>query len=341
MKLTLEEIAKIIDGKMEGNKNIVITGLAGLTEAGKGEISFLADKKYLPQLEKTEAEAIIVPEDIFIPGKNLIKVKNPYLALSKLLNLIDKEFASGRHPQGIHPTAIIGKNVTLGKDIVLGAYTVIEDNTIIGDKTLIYPFCFIGKESKIGKNCLLYSHISIRERISIGDRVIIHSGTVIGSDGFGFLEIEGKQEKIPQIGTVEIGDDVEIGANCTIDRATLGKTKIGSGTKIDNLVQIGHNVEIGKNCILAGQVGIAGSTKIGNNVILAGQSGVADHITIGDTVRIAARAGVISNLPNNVTVSGFPAREHRQMLKLQALTEKLPEIYQLFKTLKRKIPPKR
>lgn len=334
MKLTLEEIAKIIDGKIEENKNIVITGLAGLTEAKKGEISFLADKKYLPQLEKTEAGAIIVSEDIFIPGKNLIKVKNPYLALSKLLNLIDKKFASGRHPQGIHPTAIIGKNVILGKDIVLGAYTVIEDNTIIGDKTVIYPFCFIGQESKIGKNCLLYSHISIRERISIGDRVIIHSGTVIGSDGFGFLEIEGKQEKIPQIGTVEIGDDVEIGANCTIDRATLGKTKIGSGTKIDNLVQIGHNVEIGKNCILSAQVGIAGSTKIGNNVIFGGQSGVADHITIGDTVRIAARAGVIGNLPNNITVSGFPAREHKKMLKIQALTDRLPELYGYFRKMK-------
>lgn len=338
MELTLKEIAQIVHGKIEGDENILIKGVAGLTEAGKEEISFLSETKYLPQLEKTKAGAVIVSENIALPKKNLIKVKNPYLAFIKLLNLVNEEATLGRHPQGIHPNAIIGKNVKLGKEVALGDYTVVEDNTEIGEGTVIYPLCYIGKETKIGKDCLIYAHVCIREKIKIGDSVIIHSGTVIGSDGFGFLSVEGKHEKIPQIGTVEIGDNVEIGANCTIDRATVGKTKIGSGTKIDNLVQIGHNVEIGENCILSAQVGIAGSTKIGNNVIFGGQSGVADHITIGNNVKIAARAGVISNLPSNITVSGFPAREHQKMLKLQALIDKLPEIYKLFKTLKRKTP---
>lgn len=335
MELKLEEIAKIVQGKIEGNKNILIKGVAGLNEARKEEITFLSDTKYLPQLEKTKAGAVIVPENIIFPEKNLIKVKNPYLAFVKLLNLVNKKSGLGRHPQGIHPTVIVGKNVNLSKGIALGAYTVIEDNVEIGQGTVIYPLCSIGKGTKIGKNCLIYSSVSIREKINIGNNVIIHSGTVIGSDGFGFLTVKDKHKKIPQIGSVEIGNNVEIGANCAIDRATVGKTRIGSGTKIDNLVQIGHNVEIGENCILSAQVGIAGSTKIGNNVIFGGQSGVSDHVTIGNNVRIAARAGVISNLPNNITVSGFPAREHKKMLKIQALTDRLPELYQYIRRMRK------
>jgi len=341
MELTLKEIAKIVQGKIEGNENFIVSGVATLTEAKEEEISFLYDKRFFSQLEKTKAGALIVSENITLPKKNLIKVKNPQLAFVKLLNLFEEESKKGKHPRGIHPTAIISKDVKLGKEVALGAYTVVEDNAEIGEGTIIYPLCYIGKETKIGKNCLIYSSVSIREKINIGDSVIIHSGAIIGSDGFGFLTVEGKHEKIPQIGTVEIGNNVEIGANCAIDRATVGKTKIGSRTKIDNLVQIGHNVEIGEDCILAGQVGIAGSTKIGNNVILAGQVGVTDHVNIGDNVKVAAQAGVIGNISSGLTVSGYPAREHQKMLKLQALIDKLPEIYKFFKTLKRKILPKR
>ncbi len=337
METKLKEIAQLVQGKIEGDENIVIRGAAGLNDAKKEEISFFADTKYFLQLENTKAGAVIVAESIVLPGKNLLKVKNPYLAFVKVLNLVNQESAPGIHPQGIHPTAIIGKNVKLDKEVTLGAYTVIEDNTEIGEGTVIYPLCHIGKETKIGKKCLIYAQVCIRERIKIGDHVIIHSGTVIGSDGFGFLTIEGKQEKIPQIGSVEIGNNVEIGANCAIDRATVGKTKIGSGTKIDNLVQIGHNVEIGENCILCGQAGIAGSTKIGNNVFLGGQVGVADHLSIGQGVKVAGQAGVIGNIADGLIVSGYPAREHRKMLKIQALVDRLPELYQYFRKL-RKIP---
>ncbi|HCJ66835.1 MAG TPA: UDP-3-O-(3-hydroxymyristoyl)glucosamine N-acyltransferase [Elusimicrobia bacterium] len=336
MELKLKEIAKLVQGKIEGNENILIKGVSGLSEARKEEISFLSDIKYLPQLKKTKAGAVIVSENIVLPEKNLIKVKNPYLAFVKVLNLVNEESALVIHPQGIHPTALIGKNVKLDKEVTLGAYTVIEDNTEIGKGTIVYPLCYIGKETKIGKNCLIYSRVCIREKTDIGDNVIIHSGTVIGSDGFGFLSVEGKQEKIPQIGRVEIGNSVEIGANCTIDRATVGKTKIGSGTKIDNLVQIGHNVEIGENCVLAGQVGIAGSTKIGNNVFFGGQAGVADHISIGQGVKVAAQAGVIGNIADGLIVSGYPAREHRKMLRIQALIDRLPELYQYFRKLRKR-----
>ncbi len=345
MELTLKEIAKIVEGKIEGNENIIIKSAAGLSDAGENDISFLSDQRYLGELNKTKASAVIVPEEVTITNKNLIKVKNPYFAFVKILKLINEE--EKNHPQGIHSTAIIDKNVTLGKDVSIGAYTLIEEKTEIGEGTIIYSHCYIGRQTKIGKNCLIYSRVFIREKSIIGNRVIIHPGVVIGSDGFGFLPHASPadhrrgghpqtltHEKIPQIGIIEIGDDVEIGANSALDRATVGKTKIGSGTKIDNLVHIAHSVEIGKNCLIAAQVAIAGSTKIGNNVVFGGQAGVTDHVSIGEGVRVAGQAGVIGNLPAGVTVSGFPAREHRKMLKIYALIDKLPEIYRLYKRLK-------
>lgn len=336
MELTLKEIAKIVEGKIEGNENIVIKSAAGLSDAGENDISFLSDQRYLGELNKTKASAVIVPEEVTITNKNLIKVKNPYFAFVKILRLITEE--EKNHPQGIHSTAIIDKNVALGRDVSVGAYTLIGEKVEIGEGTIIYPHCYIGRQTKIGKNCLIYSRVCIREKSIIGNRVIVHPGVVIGSDGFGFLPHPQTlaHQKIPQIGVVEIGDDVEIGANSAIDRATVGKTKIGSGTKIDNLVHIGHNVEIGENCLIAAQVGIAGSTKIGDNVVFGGQAGVTDHISIGEGVKVAGRAGVIGNLSAGVTVSGFPAREHRKMLKIYALTDKLPEIYKLFRKMRKR-----
>lgn len=334
MELKLKEIAKIVEGKIEGNENILIKGVAGLLEAKKEEISFLSDTKYLPQLKKTKAGAVIVPENVSLAGKNLVKVKNSYFAFLKILRLVEEE--KKYRPKGIHPTTVIGERVSLGENVAIGAYSVIGEGVTIGDGTVIHSHCYLGRGSKIGKNSLIYPRVCILERISIGERTIIHSGTVIGSDGFGFLTLRKKHRKIPQVGTVEIGDDVEIGANCTIDRATVDKTKIGRGTKIDNLVQIGHNVGIGENCIIAAQVGIAGSTKIGNNVVFGGQAGVTDHISIGDNVRVAGRAGVTTSIPAGVTVSGFPAGEHRKMLKIQALVEKLPKFYADLKNLKKR-----
>jgi UDP-3-O-[3-hydroxymyristoyl] glucosamine N-acyltransferase len=225
----------------------------------------------------------------------------------------------------------------LGKDVAIGPYVVVEDNVSIGDKSIIYAGCFIGHHTRIGRDTFIYPHVSIRERISIGNRVIIHCGTVIGSDGFGFATIKGLHHKIPQIGTVQIGDDVEIGANVTIDRARFDKTVIGNGTKIDNLVQIAHNVIIGENSIIVAQAGISGSTTIGKGVTLAGQAGLVGHITIGDGAVVAAQAGVTKSVPPNVTVSGYPARQHDAAKKVNACVQNLPKLYAKVEELKKKI----
>lgn len=335
MHKTLQEIAECINGEVVGDGRIVITGISGIKEARAGDITFLANPKYLPLLHSTRASAIITSKDILDAPKPIIRTQNPSLALTQLLSLCIPQEIS--RPQGIHPTAIIGKNVLTGKGVAVGAYTVVEDNVEIGDGTVIYSGCFIGQHSKIGAQGLIYPNVSIREQIVIGSRVIIHCGTVIGSDGFGYVAIEGRQLKIPQVGIVEIGDDVEIGANVTIDRARFEKTVIGAGAKIDNLVHIAHNVVIGENAIIVAQVGISGSTTIGKGAILAGQAGLVGHITIGDGAVIAAQAGVTKSVPAGITVSGYPAQPHEVAKKVNACVQQLPKLYEAVKQLKIKI----
>lgn len=335
MQKTLREIAKFIDGEVVGNDSVVITGISGIKEAKRGDITFLANPKYLPLIEKTQASAIITSRDIQTAPKPIIRTQNPSLAFAKLVTLATPQDLS--RPCGIHPTAILAKDVSLGRAVAIGPYVVIEDNVSIGDNSVIYSGCFIGHHTKIGSNVLIYANVSLRERISIGNRVIIHSGTVIGSDGFGFVTIEGLHHKIPQIGTVEIGDDVEIGANVTIDRARFDKTVVGRGTKIDNLVQIAHNVIIGENSIIVAQAGISGSTSLGKNVTLAGQAGLVGHITIGDNAVVAAQGGVTKSVPANTTVSGYPAKPHDIAKKINACVQNLPRLYKLVDELKKKI----
>jgi UDP-3-O-[3-hydroxymyristoyl] glucosamine N-acyltransferase len=336
VRKTLKEIAEIIDGEVVGDARIVITGVSGIKEAHKGDITFLANPKYFPLIDKTCASAVITSRDIRAVPKPIIRTDNPSLAFAKVIS----SFAAPlkiTHPRGIHPTAILGKNVTLGKDVAIGAYTVIEDEVSIGNNTIIYAGCFIGHHTEIGSDTLIYPRVSIRERITIGKRVIIHSGTVVGSDGFGFVAIDGLHHKIPQTGTVQVGDDVEIGANVTIDRARFDKTVIGSGTKIDNLVQIAHNVVIGENSIIVAQVGISGSTIIGKGVTIAGQAGLAGHITVGDGAIVAAKAGVTKSVPPNTTVSGYPAKPHALAKRVNACIQNLPRLYNTIAELKRKI----
>lgn len=332
---TLVEIAKIIEGEVVGDGDTVITGVCGIKEAKLGDLTFVANPKYLPLIEHTRASAIITSRDIDSSSKPIIKTENPSLAFAKMVSLLSPNHAV--HPSGIHSTVILGKDVKLGKDVAVGPYVVIEDSVEIGDETIIYAGCYIGHHSIIGENTLIYPNVSIRERTSLGNRVIIHSGTVIGSDGFGFATVKGMHEKIPQIGTVVIEDEVEIGANVTIDRARFDKTVIGKGTKIDNLVQIAHNVVVGENSIIVAQAGVSGSTVIGNGVILAGQAGIVGHITIGDGSIVAAQAGVTKSVPANTKVSGYPAKPHEMAKRVNACVQNLPQLYKTISELRQKI----
>ena len=336
MSYTLAEIADKIGGRLKGDGKVQIQGVAGLEEAQPGEISFLASSKYHQFLSSTKASAVILPEneelDLQLP---VILHTNPYFAFACAVKLFHPEKPD--YPVGIHPTATVEKSVRLGKNVCVGPYTVIEGKAEIGDDCTILAGCFIGESTKIGKEVFLYPKVTVYRNCRIGSRVIIHSGVVIGSDGFGFAFEKGKHHKIPQIGTVIIEDEVEIGANCTIDRAALGATKIGRGTKLDNLVHLGHSVEVGENSILVAQVGIGGSTKLGKYVTLAGQAGLVGHITLGDCVTVGAQGGVTKSIPTGTTVSGYPARAHTKAKKIEAHLSHLPEYVRRIKELEKEV----
>jgi len=335
MRLTLGEISKLVGGELIGDPAVVITGISGIKEAKEGDITFLANSKYSPLMKITKASAVITSREAFDSEKPVIKTDNPSIAFTKIVGLAAPN--DNKHFKGVHPTAIISKDVKLGPNVAIGPYTVIEDAVEIGEGTIVYSGCYIGRSTKIGKDCLVYPHVSIRERIEIGQRVIIHSGAVIGSDGFGFAMVRGVQKKIPQIGTVSIEDDAEIGANVTIDRARFDKTIIGKGTKIDNLVQIAHNVVTGESCVIVAQAGVSGSTVLGSRVILAGQAGIVGHIRIGDRAVVAAQAGVTKSVKPDTKVSGYPAKPHDMAKRVNACVQKLPELYKRIKELEEKI----
>lgn len=335
MPRTLAEIAEFVGGQLCGDGSITIEGVSGIQEARPGEITFLANAKYLPLVDRTQASAIVVARDVQGLTKPVIRTDNPSLAFVRVVSFLCEEEVF--RPQGIHPAAVVAKDAVLGKDVALGAYAVIEEGAVIGDGTVIYPHVYVGARTRIGANGLIYPNVSIRERVTIGDNVIIHSGAVIGSDGFGFVSLEGRHHKIPQVGTVEIGDDVEIGANVTVDRARFNKTVIARGTKIDNLVQIGHNVQIGADSIIVAQAGVSGSTTLGKNVTIAGQAGLVGHITVGDGAIVAAQAGVTKSVPEKTLVSGYPARPHGVARKVNACVQNLPRLYEQIFELKRRL----
>ncbi len=333
--MKLGEIALHIQGELVGDPSIKITGIAGIEEAKAGDLTFLANPKYKGFLEKTSASCAIVGKEIKRAKVPLIRHPNPYFAFSKAMQLFFE--TKKEYPKTIHPTAVLGKKVKLGEKIHLAPYVVIEDNVELGDKVTVLARSFIGEGSVVGENCLIYPHVTIREDTQIGKNVIIHSGAVIGSDGFGYAKEKEIHHKIPQMGKVIIEDDVEIGANVTIDRATLGATRIGKGTKIDNLVQIAHNVVIGENCVIAGQVGISGSTKLGNNVVLGGQVGLVGHIKIGNNVMIGAQSGVTKDIPDNTIIFGYPAREIKKTKKIEACLSRLPEYIKRLREIEEKL----
>lgn len=335
-QLSVAEIADRLNGRVEGNPQVMINNLAGIREAQKGDLSFIANPRYAAAAADTKATAVIVAEDWHRPcSATLIRVKNP-----------DKAFAEAAQwfapppiafKPGVHPTAVIAENVKLGKDVFIGPNCVIEDNCVIGDRCVIYASCYLGHESTIGEDCKFYPQVTIRERAKIGKRVIIHNSAVIGSDGFGYVQEGAGRKKIPQIGIVAIGDDVEIGANVTIDRARFGKTYIGNGVKIDNLVQIAHNVTIGDNSVIVAQVGISGSTSIGQRTILAGQVGIVGHLSIGSDVIALAQSGITKDVPSGSVVFGSPAVPQDKYLNIHALVMRLPDIKKKITLLEERI----
>ncbi len=325
----LSELASHVAGNLEGDGTIEITGLNSLEEAGTGELAFVANPRYLPELARTKASAVILPPDVptEIPA---IRSQNPYLAFAKIATLMQGRAAV---PRGVSPDLIQGEGCRLGKNLSIHPRVVLGDNVTLGDRVTLHPGVVIGADSTIGDDSILYANVSVRNHCRIGRRVILHCGVVIGSDGFGFAPDGNGYYKIPQTGGVVIEDDVEIGANSTVDRGALGDTVIRRGTKIDNLVMIAHNVEIGENSIIVSQVGISGSTTIGNHVTLAGQVGVAGHLTIGDNVTVGAQSGITRNLAPKKRVSGLPVIEHKKWLKAASSFEHLPQIRKIVRTL--------
>jgi UDP-3-O-[3-hydroxymyristoyl] glucosamine N-acyltransferase len=334
MDVTLDELARLVGGKVTGDGKTVIRAVNGLREAGPGDITFLANSKYSPLLSSTKASAVIVAEGTASPIPAL-SVRNPDLAFGKVAEHLNG--AAGRPPAGIHPTAVVSSKAAIGKNVFIGAGTVVGDGASVGDNSVLHPQVYVGADAVIGPDSLIYPQVVVRERCRIGARVILHSGTVIGSDGFGYATDKGVHHKIPQVGIVVVEDDVELGANVTVDRARFGRTVIGKGTKIDNLVQIGHNVVLGQGCLLVSQAGIAGSTRLGNYVVMAGQSGLIGHLDIGDGAIITAQSGLTKDVPAGAVMSGSPASDRRTHLKELAALSKLPEVLQEIRKLRQEI----
>jgi len=335
-RISAADIAQLVKGELTGDGGLLISGFSGIKEAKKNELTFLGNPKYEPLLLDTQAGVILVPRQITCPGKTFIKVDNPSLAFTQVVNHLLKDGPEYK-PCGIHPTAVISPGAKLARDVAVGAHTVIEDGATIAEGCVLYANCYVGHETRLGKDCLIYPQVVLREKVSLGDRVIIHSGTVIGSDGYGYVPVDGKHMKIPQVGTVLIEDDVEIGANVAVDRARFDKTIIGEGTKIDNLVHIAHNVTIGKHCLIVGQVGISGSTRIGNYVILAGQVGVVGHLEIGDGAVVMAQSGVSRSIKAGEQVFGSPAHPVKDALRNNAHIQRLDKYVEMIKDLKKRI----
>ena len=335
--MKLSELAEKIDGVLAGDGGVDIQGVAAIASAAPNQISFIANPKYASAAATTHAGAVIVPEDWSSECPvAVIRCKNPDAAFAAAAGLF---YTPAPRPlPGVHPTAVVADDVTMGEGVAVGPHSVIEAGAVIGANTVISAQCYVGHRTRIGADSFFYPQVSVREDVEIGDRVIIHNGTVVGSDGFGYsVGKDGVRTKIPQIGTVVIEDDVELGANVCVDRARFGQTKIGKGTKIDNLVQIAHNVVIGEHSVMCGQSGTSGSTTIGSRVILAGQAGLAGHLKVNDGAIVGAQAGVMSDVKEDEFVIGSPAMPHMKFKKSVANTLLLPKLKERVVALEKKI----
>ncbi len=335
-RFTLAQLADRLGGEVVGDSDLPLTGIRSLHQAGPGDLSFFTNPKYHAQLENTAAGAIIVPQGVRPPGKNLIVCAHPYLAFARSLEL----FHPPAQPEetGVAPQAHVAGDCRVGPGVTVMPLAYVGPGCVLGDSVLIMPGAVLVGEVEVGEGSVIHPNVTVGRGTRIGCRVVIHGGTVLGSDGFGYVpDADGRQRKIPQVGRVVVEDDVEIGANVTVDRATLGETRIGRGTKIDNLVQLAHNVKVGEDSILVAQVGVSGSTRLGNRVTIAGQAGVGGHLEVGDGITITARAGVTKDVRREGIYSGFPLMEHGRWRRVHAAYARLPELLRRLKRLEKAV----
>jgi UDP-3-O-[3-hydroxymyristoyl] glucosamine N-acyltransferase len=337
MEFSAKQTAAFVQGEIVGDENATVHTFAKIEEGVPGALSFLSNPKYTPYIYETKSSIVLVNKD-FIPEQpisaTLIKVNNAYESLAKLMTLYEQS-----HPKrvGIDPLAYVAPTAQIGKDVYLAPFACVGDGAIVGDGTELHPHATVGRNAKVGANCILYAHATVYHDCIVGNNCIMHAGSVVGADGFGFAPTPDGYEKIPQIGIAILEDNVEIGANTCIDRATMGATIIHKGVKLDNLVQIAHNVEVGANTVMASQVGVAGSTKVGEWCMFGGQVGVAGHITIGDKVNLGAQSGAPGSIKANQQLIGTPPMEMKPYFKSQAVFRKLPDMYKEIDALRKEL----
>jgi UDP-3-O-[3-hydroxymyristoyl] glucosamine N-acyltransferase len=330
----LADLAAKLGADLVGDESFEVEGVRPLDTAQADHLSFLHNPKYVEEAKASDAGAILVADPEVLPGRNLLVCPEPYLALAHALEI----FHPVEKPEpGVHPSSVVADEVSVGEGASVGPLVSVGAGVSIGERSVVGAGCVLGRGVEIGQDCLLHPRVVVEDSCKIGDRCIVHSGTVIGSDGYGFATVDGVHHKVPQVGNVVLEDDVELGANVCIDRAALGETRIGRGTKVDNLVQIAHNVEVGEHCLLVAQVGISGSTQIGHHVVFAGQSGCSGHLKIGNGAVLSARAAAYRDVPDGVTVSGAPARPHREWLKANANLQRLDGLREKVKQLEERL----
>lgn len=331
--LTVKELAQQIAGNVEGDDGALISGVASIEEAESGDIVFAENDRFLSQAQKSRASAIIAFLDATTPDKPLIKVDNPRFAFLRVLEIFAPRLTA---PAGIHPAAVVEADVEIDPSASIGAHAFIGEGSKIGARTIVMPGAFVGDHCVIADDCILFPNVTLYHETVVGNRVRIHSGSVIGADGFGYVRVSGEPVKVPQVGIVEIEDDVEIGANCTIDRSKTGTTTIGARAKIDNLVHIAHNVKVAPDVIIAAQCGIAGSAQLGQGVTLAGQVGIKDHSTVGENSIIMGQSGPFGDVAPGSILSGTPARPHRERMRQEAAISQLPQMVHRLRALEKK-----
>lgn len=335
LELPLAEIARQLGADLRGDGSLVIRGVAGLREARAGDLSFLADSRYQEALRDTGASAVLVSDKTPAPRVAHLVVDDPLAAFLRIVALFHPPLPEGE--PGVHPSAVVAPDARLGERVSIGPQVVVEAAATIGAGAVLLAGAFVGRGATVGAQAVLHPRAVLRHGCEIGERVVVHSGAVIGADGFGYVFQQGAHRKVPQVGRVVVEDDVEIGANTTIDRATFGVTRIGRGSKLDNLVHIGHNVEIGEHSILCAQVGISGSARLGRFVVLGGQAGLVGHIEVGDGSRVGAQSGVTKSVAAGETVSGYPAQPHTRASRVYAALRQLPEALRTLRGLDRRV----